>query len=97
MRENNFFDVVVHRAFALVLIGAAVALLPGCPNENNLENNTAVETPIQQIAVDFDQETVISTSVLQFQLRGTERIVAKSVLVDFEVIPRLPVLVTGSW
>ncbi len=85
MRETNTtLTSMTGSACALVLVTAAALLFTGCPNENNLENNTAVEAPIQQIAVDFDQSTVISTSVLQFQLRGTERIVAKSVLVDFE-------------
>lgn len=83
MRENRR-SMSTRTTMALLAISAALVVFTGCPNENNLENNTAVSTPIQQLPVDFDQETVISTSVLTFQLRGTERIVARSVLVDFD-------------
>ncbi len=60
-------------------------VLVGCPGNNNDNGSSQQQTiPVQTLLIDFDQSLVLPTSVLSMRLRGTERVVSKKVVIEFD-------------
>lgn len=77
---------VSHSTFAVrlsvsALSFAAAAAMSGCVESPPPESNTSERAP-KVVEVEFDRNMVLETSILSFEMRGTERIVPKTARVE---------------
>lgn len=56
----------------------------GCSEEQGGREPVDEERVVEELSADFDQRVIISTSVLKFRLRHTDRVVAESAEVKFK-------------
>lgn len=63
----------------------ASILMMGCPDRDSDGNTNASQgVPVQDLLIEFDQTLLLPTSVLSLKLRGTERVVAKKVVISLD-------------
>src|SRR5690554_5640435 len=74
--SSQQFKIIARTVLAACVCLALAVSVASCSGDSDEETGLAGKRPVRVIPIEFDQQIVIPSSVLKFDLRGTERLVA---------------------